>query len=353
MEKTIRVRYLLMEGRRQWKMIVLIGLILAVIVTGMSYSKTRKAAASIQYASECSFQISANEPESAGDAEMGAADRSISLVDNDMGEMLNRLIKSDELIGLIRKDLPDADSYTDQDIRGCIYSQQYSKGYLMEVYALTASQEMSDEICASMEKHIGDYLKQFGFDVRTVESAKPFGPASITQTQIQESTEKTTVLAPVAVPSFGALAAIKMLLVGFVCGIVMAYILVCVLYILKDSIIYDGELEDSGIPVIGVVNSETDREQSIRSALTAIALDKEKSDSIAIVGYGTDLETKESKVTCCSDARKDPEQLLKVKDADAAAAYIKSDTVKAGELRRLIRTIEDAGCRFAGVIFEY
>ena len=364
MKKTIRIRYLLLEGRRQWKFIVIIGILLAIAVTALSYSKTQKAAAGMMYASECSFKI--NFVDETLKLEQGTEDTDYktTLVATDMGEMLNRIIKSDYLIEKVKQELNDPEKYTTEYIRNCIYSQQYSEGRLVEIYVLADSQDLSDRICNCLEKNLESYFSELGFSARVIDSTYSFGPAVISQTQIYQSTEKTTVLSAASAPAFGAVRAAKIMIVGFVFGAIIAYLLVCLLYILKDSAIYDGELEDAGIRVAGTISSGAEREVTLRRAVTSALLDKEPIEKLVVVGLGsaapseveTVMDASGSKVktiiTAKGDISKQPEELLEIQNADAAAIFVKSDTVKLGDISKLIKDIEDAGCRFAGVMFE-
>ena len=355
MEKTIRVKYLVQEGKRKWIVIVVVGLIVAGLFTFSSYRKTSVAAENVQYASVCSFQISSKNDSS---------NEVISTVETDLGEMLNRIVKSDDLLMLVSNEVTVIPDCSSKDIRNYIFSQQFSKGRLIEIYVLSGKQELSDEICIGIEKYLGGYLDPYGFKASPVERTTRFGPASISQVQITNSTEKTTTLIPSGIPTFGVATAIKMLLVGFVFGALIAYILVCILYLLKDSAVYEGELEDNSIPIVSVINKGMDCNKALRSSLAGIILTNTNAENITILGCGTNIPEdfmsaareidggQDINLVVCRDIQAEPEELLKIKDADVVSLYVKSDTVKISDMNRVIDKVKESGKSFAGVIFE-
>ncbi len=348
MEREIKLNYLLREAKRCITILLIAGLIGGAGYTYRHYTSVKGGQAAIRYASTCNIRVvTASE----GDAEWAL---------RESYEISKALALSDEVLGKVAKDKDVAAQGLDvPTIRSYLYSQAYNYGELVHVIVLTPSQELSDLICSRIEKYSVETLKSKVIDASVLQGTTPFGPGVVT-IPTDTNSENIVKLAPTDVPSFSAVGVLKHFIVGF-CGLAVAvYFVICLLYIIRNKIVYAEEIEDEDIPVIGIANKKNGQLIS-DEALSNILLRDKSTKKVAVLQLGSDDDPARFTGSWAAhgvtadllgNVDTNPMVRTKVADSDAAVLLIKSNTVTMEQLKREIRRIRDANVALAGVIFD-
>lgn len=345
MEREIKLKYLLKEARRCIIAILIAGLVGGIALSYMTVSSIKNSRAYVQYASVCYIQID------------NPKDGVVEWAMPDYTELNKAMLLSDEVMDGIAND-PEVQSsgINTEAIREAFFLQGDTYGELIKVISLTYSQEESNLICRKIEEYGIKYLNERGVAASVLQTTEDYGPASVT---IPPDTVNVVKLNPSAVPAYSVTSIAKRFALGFVGMAAVAYFVICLLYILRDKVVYASELEDEDIPVLGVYNNKSINIS--KEILSNILLKYRDAKSVVLVQLsgGTDTDKLTSDwhdngvVPCVlGDMAKDPMIKTKLHDCDAVAVIIKANTLTMEEVKREIARIRNSNIPFAGAVFS-
>lgn len=278
MRRDIKLICLLHELKRNWKIILIIGIIGGLLFASRYVQNSKQQLNSLKYASTCVIQVLEPEDVKSEDGAVSINEQ-VDLKDNNIA-----MIVCDEVLNAVLEGSDNCPYTSIKELRSNIFCVGSSYGKIVNVIVLTEKQELSDEICTLIQKKAVDYLNENGKVAELLQSTSDYGPANVIRSRRTDYPEVVnTLLEPAAVPSVSITAIIKSAIKGFILFGFSAYVLICLIYIIKGILMYSEEIEDFGVNLIGTVKNNT-IEKDVKSIKSLLSLSGNENVRILICG---------------------------------------------------------------------
>lgn len=241
MEKEINLKYLFFELVKNWKKILLAGIVLAIVFGAVSYMNLKNADQTETYGATGKMYV-----ETPVKVDMDSEGRIDKVDSKDMSDQYSSFLMSDVVLENVAKDpLLAGEQISIKSLRDQIYLRGRADGSIIEVTVVAKNQEISDLICEKVMEYGIAYFNENRYTAKIIQSANVLGIVSI---EMKESTadprDTIAIVKPADVtPSEGMVLA-KQCVIGFILGIILFCIYVCVMFIIRGRIVYAEQIEE-------------------------------------------------------------------------------------------------------------
>ena len=328
-EYEINLLHLLCELRRNWKPISVISILFAIIF--LVYSSVFYVPSSADYCAEAVIRISnISEDEELSEDQQGTKDYS---------GLNESMIKSDAVLQAAISESGVQD-VTVAELRDSIYTQFEYYGGVAVIDVVRTDSDEAISLCAAIVDCAEAEYASLGDVVEIEQTAFELGAVTVTETTTNGTTTYT--IESAEEPSYDfRTSVVKKGLIGLLVGFVLAYGYVCALFIFRGKIIYSGQLEPAGIPVLSVISKNTEPHIAYETALSNILAIKPDATKLAVIKYGTDYNTDALcdswtrygiDTNISNDVLAHPMDTNIALDADVSVLLIQSNTITAADL---------------------
>jgi len=252
MQQEINLKYLCYELIRKWKIIIAVGIIAAIVATSYAVVSGSLSEQAYDYGAFAKITI---EEDGIFFGDKASDTQFTNMAEaQDYAEKYVSIITSDKVL----QQIIDCSEFTNvelnlEDIRGMIYPRGKSNGSIIELNVIAKDQAFAASICEKLISYGTDALDLKGLETEVVQGVTELGAVSVEFNEDKnDPRDSIVIIKPITISQgITAIDLAKKAMIGFIIGLFVAALCTCIMFILRDRIVYADQIEEStGIKLI-------------------------------------------------------------------------------------------------------
>lgn len=285
MEREMSIKYLLREFLRKIKVIILAGVVFALLFSLYSWMSLSKQQGAQLYSSYGKLYVKKNVDNVVDTKRLDEIikDREFrSEVNSRVNEKIEEIMKtqdyteenisfftSDAVLSQVVKD-PEVRNgkLSIDEIRDMLYLRGRENGAVIEIYAVEKDEKVAELVCSKLIQYGSAYFKERDYEVNVTQDVTELGPVSLElRESLADPRDKNAIITEMEIPVATMGNMLSKGILGFLAGILLSCIWVCVRFIARDYLIYAGQVESTANIKLLAAESSKNRYWDIYSNL--------------------------------------------------------------------------------------